>query len=250
MTGDNQPKVCLVTGASRGIGRGIALELADLGYTVVGTATTERGVSTYEALLTENKGKGRGVVLDVTKPEMVHEVVAGVTRDLGAITILINNAGILRNEGVEKTTLEVWDTVIAVNQTGTFLGMKHAIPAIRQAGGGSIINISSVAGLVGTGAAIAYQASKGAVRLMTKTAAIEYAKDKIRINSIHPGVISTVMVTESFSPRARQRYEQTIPLGREGTADEIAQGALFLASDESSYMTGAELVIDGGYTAQ
>jgi len=115
--------------------------------------------------------------------------------------------------------------------------MKAALPGLRQAEGGSIINISSVAGLVGTGAA-AYQATKHAVRLLTKTAAVEYAKDNIRINSIHPGVIATAMVVESFSPRARQRYEKTIPLGREGTAEEIAQGALFLVSDESSYMTG------------
>ena len=128
--------------------------------------------------------------------------------------------------------------------------MKAALPGLRQAGGGSIINISSVAGLVGTGAAAAYQATEGAVRLLTKTAAVEYAKDNIRINSIHPGIIATAMVAESFSPRARQRYEKTIPLGREGTAEEIAQGALFLAPDESSYMTGAELVLDGGYTAQ
>jgi NAD(P)-dependent dehydrogenase (short-subunit alcohol dehydrogenase family) len=153
-------------------------------------------------------------------------------------------------EGIEDTTLEMWNQVIAVNQTGVFLGMKHAIPALRQAGGGSIINISSIAGLIGVGAAAAYQATKGAVRILTKSAAVQYAKENIRINSIHPGLITTLMVTQGIDLEARKLFEQATPLGREGSAEEIANGVLFLASDESSYMTGAELVLDGGYTAQ
>jgi cyclopentanol dehydrogenase len=124
--------------------------------------------------------------------------------------------------------------------------MKHAAPAIRKAGGGAIINISSMAGLIGMGVAIAYQASKGAVRIMTKSAAVQYARDNIRVNSIHPGVVATQMVRDGIDPESRKLFTQATPLGREATVDEIATGALFLASTDSSYMNGAELVLDGG----
>lgn len=190
------------------------------------------------------------VHLDVTREAEWQQAVETTVRKFGALTTLVNNAGILRMEGIEQTTLEIWDRVIAINQTGVFLGMKYSIPAMRKAGGGSIINISSIAGLIGVGAATAYQATKGAVRLLTKTAAVQYAKEGIRLNSIHPGVITTKMVIEGIDPESRALFSQATPLGREGTAEEIANGALFLASDESSYMTGAELVLDGGYTAQ
>ena len=150
---------------------------------------------------------------------------------------------------LDETSLEAWNEVINVNQTGVFLGMKHAIPAMRRAGGGSIINISSVAGLVGLPNIPAYQASKGAVRLLTKHAAVQYAQDNIRVNSIHPGRIETPM-TGPLAPERREMVLSMTPLRREGKPEEVAYGVLFLASDESSYVTGAELVIDGGFTAQ
>jgi cyclopentanol dehydrogenase len=152
-------------------------------------------------------------------------------------------------EGVEDVTQQVWDRVMAVNSTGVWLGMKAAVPALRRAGGGSIINISSISGLIGTGMQTAYQASKGAVRIMTKTAAIQYAKEGIRINSIHPGPIDTPM-TSGLDRELWQMFLNAVPLKRAGTSEDIAHGALYLASDESSFVTGSELIIDGGYTAQ
>jgi NAD(P)-dependent dehydrogenase (short-subunit alcohol dehydrogenase family) len=150
---------------------------------------------------------------------------------------------------LDETSLEAWNEVIGVNQTGVFLGMKHAVPALRRAGGGSIVNISSIAGLIGLPNIPAYQASKGAVRLLTKNAAVQYATDKIRVNSVHPGRIETPM-TAPLAPERREMLLRLTPLGRDGTAEEVAYGVLYLASDESSYVTGAELVIDGGYTAR
>ena len=162
----------------------------------------------------------------------------------------MNNAGILRTQAIEATSKELWDTVMAVNATGVFLGTKYAIPAMRRAGGGSIVNISSISGMVAQGAP-AYNASKGAVRVFTKVTAVQHAKDNIRCNSIHPGRISTPMTEEALKePEILTRGLHTIPLGRLGTPEEIAYGVLYLASDETSFMTGAELVIDGGYTAQ
>ena len=247
MPGRLQGKVTLISGAARGQGEAEARLFAREGAQVVlGDVLDAEGERAARAI-------GAAAVyvhLDVTQPADWQRAVETAVRSFGKLTTLINNAGILRMEGIEDTTLESWNQVVAVNQTGTFLGMKHAIPEIRKAGGGSIVNISSIAGLIGVGAAAAYQATKGAVRILTKTAAVQYAKERIRVNSIHPGVITTKMVTEGIDPEGRKMFEMATPLGREGTPEEIAYGALFLASDESSYMTGAELVLDGGYTAQ
>ncbi len=152
---------------------------------------------------------------------------------------------------VEETTPEAWDRVMDINAKGVFLGTKAAIPELRRAGGGSIINISSVYGLVGSGGgASAYHASKGAVRLLTKSTAIQYAGEGIRANSVHPGIIDTPMAAESLAdPERNRRWLSGTPLGRLGEPDDVAYGVLFLASDESSFMTGSELVIDGGRTA-
>ena len=169
----------------------------------------------------------------------------------GKLDILINNAGIFPMESIEDTTVESWDRVMDVNAKGVFLGPKAAIPAMRTSGGGSIINLSSIAGLVGSAYSASYNATKGAVRLLTKSTAIQYAKDGIRANSIHPGLIDTLMASELLSdPELQIKRLASTPMGRTGTAEEIAYGALFLASDESSFMTGSELVIDGGFTAQ
>ena len=164
----------------------------------------------------------------------------------------MNNAGISIRKNVEDTTEEDWDRVMAINAKGVFLGTKQVIPAMRKSGGGSIVNISSTAGLVGSPySGASYAASKGAVRLLTKSTAVQYAKEGIRCNSVHPGLLETPM-TEDILADAAHRAERTerIPLGRVGTAEDVAFGVLYLASDESSFMTGSELVIDGGTTAQ
>jgi NAD(P)-dependent dehydrogenase (short-subunit alcohol dehydrogenase family) len=250
MAGRLDGKVALISGGARGQGAAEGKLFAREGAKVVlGDVLDAEGQQTAREIQAAG-GAALYVHLDVTQEADWQGAVDTAVRNFGKLNILVNNAGILRMEGIEDTTLEIWNRVVAVNQTGVFLGMKHAIPAMRQASGGSIINISSVAGLVGGGGAAAYTATKGAVRILTKTAAISYAKENIRANSIHPGIITTLMVTEGIDPEARKLFEQVTPLGRAGTVDEIANGALFLASDESSYMTGAELVIDGGFTAQ
>jgi cyclopentanol dehydrogenase len=170
-------------------------------------------------------------------------------RTYGKLTILVNNAGIFPLAGVEATTMDLWHRVVAVNQTGVWLGMKAAIPAMRRSGGGAIMNISSVAGLIGSGLAAAYHSTKGTVRLLTKTAALDYAQEGIRINSVHPGGVDTVMLAV-LNPEGKQGAIQAHPLGRLATPLDIAYGVLYLASDEASFVTGAALVIDGGYTAQ
>jgi NAD(P)-dependent dehydrogenase (short-subunit alcohol dehydrogenase family) len=250
MAGRLDGKVALISGGARGQGAAEGKLFTREGAKVVlGDVLDADGQQTAREIQAAG-GSAVYVHLDVTQETDWQNAVGVAVRNFGRLNILVNNAGILRMEGIEDTTLEIWNRVIAVNQTGVFLGMRHAIPAIRQAGGGSIINISSIAGLIGVGGAAAYQATKGAVRILTKSAAVQYAKENIRINSIHPGVITTLMVTRGIDPEARKLFEQATPLGREGSAEEIANGALFLASDESSYMTGAELVLDGGYTAQ
>jgi cyclopentanol dehydrogenase len=163
----------------------------------------------------------------------------------------VNNAAIYSRVSIEHTEVEEWDRIMDINTKGVFLGTKHAIPVMREAGGGSIVNISSTAGLVGSARGSAYGTSKGGVRLFTKYTAIQHAADRIRANSIHPGPIDTGMIAEALStPEGRAASESRVPLGRIGTITDVAYGALFLASDESSYMTGSELVIDGGMTAQ
>ena len=170
----------------------------------------------------------------------------------GKLDILVNNAGILIRKGLEDTTVEDWDRMMGVNAKGVFLGTKQAIPAMRRAGGGSIINISSTAGLVGSpDGSPSYTASKGAVRLFTKATAIQYAKEGIRCNSVHPGPIDTEMIRDTLTDPARlEQRMQRLPMGRVGKPEDIGYGVLYLASDESSFVTGSELVIDGGITAQ
>jgi NAD(P)-dependent dehydrogenase (short-subunit alcohol dehydrogenase family) len=162
--------------------------------------------------------------------------------------VLVNNAGIFAIEDIESTSLALWERVFAVNQTGVFLGIKHAAPALRASGGGSIVNVSSIGGLVGFGPAAAYQASKGAVRLLSKNAAIRYASERIRVNSLHPGVIRTQMA-DDIDDAVIAGFDAQTPMGL-GEPLDIAYAALFLASDESKYMTGSELVVDGGYSAR
>lgn len=250
-------KVAVVTGAGLGIGRATALLLAEHGASV---AITDVNDDTGKALTEEVKAAG-GVAkfwhLDTTDEDNVNSVFAEVADEFGAIDVLVNNAGIA---GVEKPTDEIskqeWETLMSVNVTGVFLCTKHVIPYMRQASGGSIINMSSIYGLVGAGDLPPYHASKGAVRLMTKNDALIYAKENIRVNSIHPGFIMTPLVEALVeqSPMGAAAFKQQLddahPLGHVGEPLDIAYGVLFLASDESKFMTGSELVIDGGYTAR
>jgi NAD(P)-dependent dehydrogenase (short-subunit alcohol dehydrogenase family) len=204
------------------------------------------------AEIAELGGEAVYVHLDVTREEDWQSAVQAAVSAFGKLDVLVNNAGIWRRGRVEDTTVEDWDAVQNVNSKGVFLGAKAAIPEMRKAGGGSVINISSTAGLVGGPRSTAYTASKGAVRLFTKATAIQYAGEGIRSNSIHPGPIDTEMIQQVWQGEDNSREESIArtPLGRVGTVDDIAYGALFLASDESSFMTGSELVIDGGSTAQ
>ena len=191
------------------------------------------------------------VRLDVTEESDWTNAVDQAVSRFGKLDILVNNAGIFRGNRVEDTTSEEWDQVMDINAKGVFLGTKHSIPEMRKAGGGSIVNISSVAGLVGNPYSSAYNPSKGAVRLLTKSTAIQYAKDGIRANSIHPGVIVTPMTQDVVNdPSFREFRLAANPISRLGQPADIAYGALYLASDESSFVTGSELVIDGGWTAQ
>lgn len=243
-------KVALITGGARGQGATEAELFAREGAKVVfGDVLDEEGKK-VESRIRELGGEATYVHLDVTREEDWKRVVDTALSRYGKLDILVNNAGIVRRYSIEDTSEETWDEIMAVNAKGVFLGTKYAIPAMRQAGGGSIVNISSISGMVAVGPP-AYIASKGAVRVFTKATAIQYAKDKIRCNSVHPGPIDTPMRQSGMpDPAARSMRVTEVPLGRIGTTEDVAYGVLYLASDESSFVTGAELVIDGGVIAQ
>ena len=244
-------KVALITGSSRGMGAVEAELFSDEGAIVIITDVLETPGRNLASRLTE---QGRNVLfskLDVTSEQNWIRVIKEVMDNFGKIDILINNAGIYSTTPIECTSLEEWNKVMSVNVGGVFLGTKHCVPYMRNGGGGSIVNLSSTAGLIGGYRGGAYGSSKGAVRLLTKNTALQFAKDGVRANSVHPGPIDTDMIAENLStPEGRSASISRIPLGRIGTALEVAYGILFLASDESSFMTGSELVIDGGVTAQ
>lgn len=232
-------KVAVVTGAASGIGHAIATLFAEEGAIVYAT----------DIALGEFDSRIMPVRHDVAVAEQWQDVVARVEREQGRLSILVNNAGIVGSyEGIETVSLEDYNRVIAINQTGVFLGMRYCAPLMRRGGAGSIINISSIWGLVGAAEVAPYQASKGAVTLMTKNAAMTFAP-VIRANSIHPGIVWTPLI-ERQDPAISQSLVEMTPLKRMGQPREVAYAALFLASDESSYVTGAQLVVDGGYTAR
>ena len=244
-------KVALISGGARGMGEVEAKLFAKEGAKVIiGDMLEDKGRK-VEAQINEAGGECVFVVLDVSDEGAWQRAVNEAVSRFGKLDILVNNAGIYRAHIVEETTAAEWDQVMNINAKGVFLGTKYAIPAMREAGGGSIVNISSVAGLVGSRQTTAYTASKGAVRLFTKSTAIQYASDGIRANSVHPGTIVTPM-TEGFladSTMRQDRMDRT-PLKRLGRPEDVAYGALYLASDEASFVTGSELVIDGGRTAE
>ena len=247
-----QGKVAIITGGARGQGATEARMFAQEGASVViGDVRDELGMQ-VEAEIRELGGEAVYLHLDVTNQDDWDRAIQTAEERFGKVDVLVNNAAIVLRKDIEETTGDDWDQIMDINAKGVFLGTKAVIPAMRRAGGGSIINISSISGLVSIGPP-AYIATKGAVRLFTKSTAIQYASENIRANSIHPGSVDTDMRREglgSQTPEEIQARIDNIPLGRVGTTEDISYGALFLASDESSFMTGSELVIDGGYTAK
>ena len=244
-------KVALITGGSRGQGATEAELFVREGAKVVIADILEPEGNAVAAQIREGGGDASFIKLDVTSEDNWHDAVEFTLNTYGRLDILINNAAIYKRTPIVQTELDEWNQIMDINSTGVFLGTKHAVPAMQKSGGGSIINISSTAGLVGSGRGSAYGASKGSVRLFTKYTAIQHAEDGIRANSIHPGPIDTEMIADNIStPEGRAESEARVPLGRIGTVMDVAYGALFLASDESSFMTGSELVIDGGVTAR
>jgi 3(or 17)beta-hydroxysteroid dehydrogenase len=191
------------------------------------------------------------VPFDVTSEPAWETAIATTLSTFGKLDVLVNNAGISGTFDPDTLSTSAWDRLMDVNAKGVFLGMKHAIPLMEQAGGGAIVNISSVSGFVGQkGIHMAYNASKGAVRLMTKAAAVQYARRGIRVNSVHPGVLPAMRTSKATAdPAFREKMLAGVPMGREGRVEEVAYAVLFLASDEASYITGTELVVDGGWLA-
>jgi len=245
-------KVVLISGGARGQGAEEARLMAREGAKVVfGDILDDQGKQ-VEAEISEAGLDATYVHLDVTRANDWESAVDTAVQKYGGLHILVNNAGILIRKGVEDTTEEEWDRIMGINLKGVFLGTKHAIPAMRSSGGGSIVNISSTAGLVGSPeGSPSYTATKGGVRLFTKSIAIQHAKDGIRCNSVHPGPIDTEMIRDTITdPERMAARMRRLPMGRVGTAADIAYGVLYLASDEASFVTGSELVIDGGTTAQ
>ena len=239
-------KVAIVSGASRGLGAAQASQLvAEGAHVVMGDVLDDEGRELAAKL-------GDGSVyqhLDVTSAEQWAEAVALAERRFGRLDVLVNNAGIFRSGPIESLEESVWASVIAVNQTGVFLGMRSVVAPMRRAGGGSIVNISSIDGLVGSTQSLAYVASKFAVRGMTKVAALELGRYGIRVNSVHPGGIETPMLTGALPAEAVEAMFSAMPLGRVGQPEEVAELVTWLASDAASYSTGSEFVIDGGWTA-
>ena len=243
-------KVALISGGARGQGEAEARLFANEGARVVFADILDTEGKKVEAEINETGGEAKYIHLDVTSESEWNAAVKESVNSYGKLDILVNNAGISIGKNVEETTLEEWDLVQDVNSKGVFLGTKAAIPAMRASGGGSIVNISSIAGLVGIASA-PYVASKGAVRLLTKSTAVQYGPENIRCNSVHPGFIETEMTRGMLSNNEERAKRLAItPLGIFATAHDVALSVLFLASDESRYMTGSELVIDGGITAQ
>jgi NAD(P)-dependent dehydrogenase (short-subunit alcohol dehydrogenase family) len=247
-----QGKIALISGGARGMGAVEARLFAQEGAKVtIGDVLEDEGRK-VEAEINAIGGEALFVHLDVTREADWQKAVEATVKRFGKLDVLVNNAGISGRGRVEDTAVEDWDRVMDVNAKGVFLGTKVAIPAMRQGGGGSIINISSQLGLVGTDhSSPQYQASKGAVRLLTKATAIQYAKERIRANSVHPGPIVTPMTEAARAdPERYQLMLSRVPLGCYGQPEDVAYGVLYLASDEARWVTGSELVIDGGWTAQ
>lgn len=253
-----QNKVCIVTGAALGIGQACARRMAQEGGTVALFDLLDVEGEALAAELRAAGGSARYWHVDVAREVDISSAIDAVAAAFGSVDVLVNNAGIAgANKPTHELTEEEWDRVQSVNVKGVFFGTKHAIPQMRRAGAGSIINLSSIYGLVGAADLPPYHASKGAVRLMSKTDALLYAPDNIRVNSVHPGYIHTPMVEHHLRDSGATDLDVALselgrlhPLGHVGEADDIAWGVVYLASEEARFVTGTELVIDGGYTAR
>ena len=243
-------KVAIISGGAKGQGAAEAKLFAEEGAKVVITDILDEEGKALESEIVASGGIASFFHVDVTRSSDWNDVVSFTQEAYGEINILVNNAGILSRHGVVETTAEEWNRVNDINSKGVFLGTKAVIPAMRSAGGGSIVNISSVAALIGISPA-AYTASKGSVRLLTKSTAVQYGPEGIRCNSVHPGWVETDMIKEALSDSdIRKERLQVVPLQMFGSVMDVAYGVLYLASDESRYVTGSELVIDGGVIAK
>jgi len=244
-------KVALVSGAASGMGQSEATIFAREGAKVIVADILEAEGKQVADKIVSGGGQARFVKLDVTNEAEWDAAVKAAVSAFGKLDVLVNNAGISGTYDADMLSSAAWDTVMGVNAKGVFLGMKYAIPLMKKAGGGAIVNISSISGFVGQdGVHMAYNASKGAVRIMTKTAAVQFAADRIRVNSVHPGFMPPMRTSKtSADPTWRAKMLGAVPMKREGRVEEVAHAVLFLASDEASYITGTELVVDGGYLA-
>lgn len=241
-------KVVIVTGAARGQGLAAVRLFEAEGASIVATDILPSVREVFET--TTERDRHLALEHDVTDEGQWRNVVDAALAKFGHIDVLVNNAGVTSRTGIEETSISEWDRVLRINAQSVLLGMQSVLPSMRQSqSGGAIVNVSSIYALVGSGASAAYQASKAAVHMLTKTAAVQYASDNIRINSVHPGIIDTPMIADMTEDRYNILVSGT-PMGRLGSPDEVANGVVFLASDDASFITGTELVIDGGYTAR
>ena len=242
-----EDKTALVTGAARGIGAAVARLFASEGARVALSDVLVDLGQQVTAEIDNAGGTAMFLELDVSRPQDWERAVDSVVSRFGSLDILVNNAGIYERNTVEDLDLETWKRVMEVNAEGVFLGTKACIPAMRRSGGGSIVNMSSVSSMKGSVSSTAYHASKGAVATFTRSAALQYGRYGIRVNSVHPGAITTDMLDEVFAgSEVRHTRLENLPLRREGTAEEVAKVVLFLASDDASYITGTEVRVDGG----
>ena len=241
-------KVAIISGAASGMGAATARMFVREGAKVVIADVME---AQGKAVAAEIGDAARFEKLDVTNEANWAEVVAATQRHFGKLNVLVNNAGISGSAEQDLYSTEAWHRIMGINATGVFLGIKYAVPAMIAGGGGSIVNLSSIAGIIGSeGIHMAYNASKAAVRLMTKSVGVQHAKDGIRANSVHPGIMPAMLTSgRTADPAVRAKRMNVIPMRRPGEVDEVAYAILFLASDESSYITGSEIHVDGGAIA-
>ena len=244
-------KVAIITGGARGMGAEEARLFAREGATVVVGDVLEDEGRQLEAELNETGAEALFLRLDVTVEKEWEKAIDTTVSQYGKLDVLVNNAGISGSFDPDIMSTDVWDKLMEINAKGVFLGIKYAVPEMRKVGGGSIVNISSISGFVGQNYThMGYNASKGAVRILTKSAAVQYAKEGIRVNSVHPGIMPPMRTSvATANPEVREQMLASVPMGREGRREEVGYAVLFLASDEASYITGTELVVDGGFTA-
>ena len=241
-------KVAIVTGAGSGIGRSIALTFAREGAKVVVADLNEKGGSETADLVKKEKGEAIFVKVDVSQAKNIEQMVEDCLKEFGRVDILVNNAGIVKTSPLHETTEEDWDKILGVNLKSVFLSSKKVLPIMLSQGKGKIINVASIAGLVGFSNLGAYCASKGGIIALTREMALEYAPQKINVNCIAPGIIKTAMTKEMLAdPATKQSFESSTPYPRLGEPEDIAQAAVYLASDESDFVNGEILVVDGGW---